>query len=68
MNLLAKEIFHRMLFIKEKLTNYDRQKKLFYKKHGYKLNLNKPKTFSEKIIWKKINDRNPLIPLTADKF
>lgn len=36
--------------------------------HGYKLNLDSPQSFSEKIVWKKIFDRNPLMPIVADKF
>lgn len=43
-------------------------KALFRLKQGYGLNLNNPKTFSEKIQWIKLNDRNPLMPLCADKY
>lgn len=32
------------------------------------MNLKAPKTFNEKILWKKIYDRNPLLSLTADKY
>ncbi|MCJ7657240.1 MAG: hypothetical protein MUO55_05620, partial [Candidatus Atribacteria bacterium] len=39
-----------------------------YKEVGYKLNLKNPKSYNEKIVWKKINDRNPLLPITADKY
>jgi len=35
---------------------------------GYELNLKSPKTFNEKIVWKKIYDRNPLLPVIADKY
>lgn len=43
--------------------------KLQYKsKTGIALNLNDPKTFNEKIQWLKINYRNPLYPICADKF
>ncbi len=43
-------------------------KALFRMKQGYSLNLGDPKTFSEKIQWIKLNDRNPLMPRCADKF
>lgn len=52
----------------DKLQNYKRLKKLFRKKVGYELNLDEPKSFNEKITWKKLNDRNPLLTVTADKF
>ena len=41
---------------------------LFRLKQGYRLNLDDPKTFSEKIQWIKLNDRNPLMPRCADKY
>lgn len=44
------------------------RKNQFFKIHGYRLNLKDPKSFNEKIIWKKLFDRNPLIPLTTDKY
>jgi hypothetical protein len=36
--------------------------------HGYKLNLDNPQSFNEKIICKRFYDKNPLIALTSDKF
>jgi len=51
-----------------KICNYKLEKISFYKKVGYQLNLKNPKSFNEKIIWKKINDRNPLLPIIADKY
>lgn len=35
---------------------------------GYKLNLDNPRTFNEKLAWLKINDRNPLYTRLADKY
>ena len=52
----------------DKFQNYKRLKKLFRERVGYELNLDNPKSFNEKIIWKKLNDRNPLLTITADKF
>lgn len=41
---------------------------LFRLKQGYSLNLKDPKTFSEKVQWIKLHDRNPLMPRCADKY
>ncbi|WP_428394054.1 ATP-grasp fold amidoligase family protein [Lichenicoccus sp.] len=35
---------------------------------GYRPNLRNPRTFNEKIAWRMLHDRNPLIPLTTDKI
>lgn len=43
-------------------------KALFRIKQGYALDLQRPKTFSEKIQWIKLYDHNPLMPRCADKF
>lgn len=40
----------------------------FLKKIGYRLNLQNPKTFNEKIQWVKLYDRNPLYVNLADKL
>jgi hypothetical protein len=52
----------------DRIRNYERIKREFYHKVGYRLNLESPRSFNEKIIWKKLYDRNPLLTLTADKF
>lgn len=54
--------------IMEKITGYKEEKSRFKKLLGYNLNLSNPRTFNEKVVWKKIYDRNPLLPITADKF
>jgi len=43
-------------------------KRTFRKKNGYSLDLDNPKDFQEKVCWKMINDRNPLLPVVADKY
>lgn len=43
-------------------------KALFRLHHGYSLDLENPKTFSEKIQWIKLYDHNPLMPRCADKY
>ncbi len=54
-------------FLLEKSSNYRRLKKKFYRKLGYELNLSHPRSYNQKINWKKIYDRNPLLTVTADK-
>ena len=43
-------------------------KAIYRLKHGYKLNLKNPKTYSEKLQWIKLYDRNPLMPKCVDKY
>lgn len=43
-------------------------KVLFRLKCGYRLNLDKPVTYNEKLQWIKLNDRNPLMPKCCDKY
>jgi hypothetical protein len=40
----------------------------FKKVFGYNLNLKEPKTFNEKLQWKKFNDHNPIYTLCSDKY
>jgi len=48
--------------------NLERDLKRFKDRTGYKCDLKNPQTFMEKIMYKKIHDRNPLLPYTADKL
>jgi len=41
--------------------------KRFQKVHGYPLNLNAPRTWNEKMQWRKLHDKNPLLPVISDK-
>jgi hypothetical protein len=43
-------------------------KRRFKREFGYKLNLSNPKTFNEKIQWKKIYDHDSLYTRCADKY
>ena len=56
------------IYFLNRISNYKIEKRKFYKVLGYKVNLEKPESFNEKIIWKKIHDRNPLLSITADKY
>lgn len=53
--------------LKEQYYCWNQHRK-FRKCHGLDLDLLNPRSYSEKIIWRKIFDRNPLFPLLADKF
>ena len=50
------------------ISNNQIEKIRFFKKMGYPLNLKNPRSVREKTVWKKINDRNPLLPITSDKY
>lgn len=56
------------LLFRDRLNEYRRYKVQFKNQLGYELNLRAPVSFNEKIVWKKILDRNPLLPLTTDKY
>ena len=43
-------------------------KTLFRLKCGYKLNLQNPRTYNEKLQWIKLYDHNPLMPVCCDKY
>jgi hypothetical protein len=45
-----------------------KERKRFIEWTGYEPNIEKPRTYNEKITWKKHNDRNPLIVETSDKI
>jgi len=40
----------------------------FVRHHGYRPNLNNPKTFSEKLAYRRMRERNPLFELCSNKF
>lgn len=52
----------------EHATGYAHERRRFEESLGYPLNLKAPKSLNEKIVWKKLFDRNPLLPVTSDKF
>lgn len=55
-------------YILNVISNYKLEKRRFLRITGYKPNIKNPTSFNEKILWKKIYDRNPLLPKTADKY
>lgn len=50
------------------LTGHHSEYTNFKKYHKYELDLKNPQSFSQKLVWKKLNDRNPLLPVAADKL
>jgi hypothetical protein len=52
----------------DKVQDYKPLKNKFRQRMNYDLNLDSPRSYNEKIVWKKLYDRNPLLPLTADKY
>ena len=51
-----------------RLTRFHRERLRVESEVGYYPNLRDPKTFNEKILWKKAYVRDPLLTLTADKY
>jgi hypothetical protein len=52
----------------QKISGYRTEKKRVHKLIGYYPDLKNPGTFNEKVFWKKIYDRNPLLPVVSDKY
>jgi len=50
------------------LTDHLIEKNRFRNRLGYELDLRNPKSFNQKVVWKKLNDRNPLLPVITDKL
>lgn len=68
LRLQARRIEDACLAFVDRTLGYPREKRNFAKSHGYELDLSNPQSFSQKICWKKIHDRNPLLPILADKY
>jgi hypothetical protein len=52
----------------ERLSGYAAERQKFERAHGYPLDLKHPRSFNEKICWRKIYDRNRLFPRVSDKL
>jgi len=55
------------LSLVEKLRLF-REKRVFKRLMGYPCDLDNPRTFNEKIVWRKVFDHNPLFPVVQDKI
>jgi hypothetical protein len=64
----VREWKYRALAPYEHLTGHRRERRRFLDIHGYPLNLHAPRSFNEKLCWRKLYDRNPLFPVVVDKF
>ncbi len=65
---IYRKIKRKYFTFSQRLLNYPRESEIFLEKHGYPLNLKDPRSFTEKIVWCKIYDRNPLFPVITDKL
>jgi len=66
---IKKWLFKSKLYpLLDKMRGYYYEGQKFYKRNGYELNLKNPRTFNEKVVVKKLHDRNPLLFLTGDKY
>lgn len=52
----------------ESFFGYPLEKKKFFKATGYKLDLDNPVSFNQKIVWNKLYDRSQKRTLVADKY
>ena len=65
---LRRKIKEAYFLFSQRLLNYPKESEIFQKIHGYALNLKDPHSFNEKVVWRKIYDRNPLFPIITDKL
>lgn len=59
---------YRLYELRSQMNGYERERKRVENAVGYYPNIDNPRTLNEKILWKKINNRNPLIIKTSDKI
>lgn len=57
----------RLYTIRQRLKSYPNLHRVFLRTHGYPLQLLDPLTHSNRIVYKMLHDRDPLIPITSDK-
>jgi hypothetical protein len=51
----------------DRITGFQLERRRAASQLGYWPSLDPPRTFNEKVLWRKLFDRNPLIPATLDK-
>jgi len=70
-NSLLQKIYKKMSILKmnhySSMSDEEYLKKMFLENVGYKLNLQSPTTYNEKLQWLKLYDRNPLYTQLVDK-
>lgn len=57
-----------IFYAQERLSGYRKERRGFQRACGYEPNLRTPQSYNEKIVWKKLYDRNPMLPVVADKY
>jgi len=57
-----------MFDLAQRLTGYKKERMRFFTSLGYCPDLKNPQSFNEKVLWKKIYDKNPLLPIVSDKY
>lgn len=66
---MLKKISIRIRRKKKKLINEEKYlQDLFFVRMGYRLDLERPQTFNEKLQWLKLNDRKDIYPTMVDKI
>lgn len=68
LNMLFFTFYGKLIWYGNKISGNHFEKIRFKKNVGYFPNLNDPKSFNEKVVWKKINDRREILIRTADKY
>ena len=68
MDTLKKRLFLVPFNTMYKMSPKKELKMMFRIKQGYKLNINNPQTYNEKLQWIKLYDKNPLMPKCVDKY
>lgn len=65
----SNSLFQRSKYrLSEWVSGYKTERRVFEERHGYPFNLENPQSFSEKLCWRKLFDRNPLLPRIVDKY
>lgn len=62
------EAHYRLYRLAKRMTGYRAERNRTESAVGYRPGLHTPTTINEKILWKKLHNRNPLLPVTADKL
>ncbi len=65
---LAKYLNFEQYFSFHKFFGFPLKTLGFFYTHGYRLDLKNPITFNEKIVYRQLFERNPLLPMIVDKY
>ena len=59
---------YQVFVLSGRLTGYKKEKQRFFSSLGYYPDLKNPQSFNEKVLWKKIYDRNPFLPIASANY